>query len=57
MPEVAAEQGKADLLPDRLVDASDYVGEAASICAAARETFDRLSPLAQSEPMSRLAQA
>jgi 3-carboxy-cis,cis-muconate cycloisomerase len=33
--EVAAEQGKTELLPEPLVGADDYLGEAAGICATA----------------------
>jgi 3-carboxy-cis,cis-muconate cycloisomerase len=33
--EVAAEHGKTDLLPEPLVTADDYLGEAAGICTTA----------------------
>lgn len=39
MPVVAAEQGRADLLPEHLVGPSDYVGEAGRIASTAVERW------------------
>ncbi|GAA1088616.1 lyase family protein [Pseudonocardia alni] len=56
LPEVAAEQGRADLLPDPLVTADDYVGEAAAIADSAVATWKSTAgPQLVTTPLSELA--
>lgn len=55
MPEVAAEKGKLDVLPKKLVQASEYVGEASNIVTTAVKQWNRVSPLQDSEPIAELA--
>lgn len=56
LPEVAAEQGKSDLLPESLVTAADYVGEAGLIVDTARANWASTSALeADTRPFSELA--
>ncbi|MFT3942310.1 MAG: adenylosuccinate lyase family protein [Ancrocorticia sp.] len=48
--QVAEEQGKSDLLPEKLVSAADYVGEAGYIVDATVAQWKKLAPLAVVEP-------
>ena len=45
LPGVAQERGKADLLPDPLVTAEQYVGEAAHVARTARDRWRAIPPL------------
>lgn len=56
MPAVAAEQGKADLLPEKLVTAAaDYVGEADNIVTRAVSAWSALGALAPLDRIDSLA--
>ncbi|MET0191423.1 MAG: hypothetical protein ABW212_20655, partial [Pseudonocardia sediminis] len=56
LPEVAGEQGKRDLLPDPLVTADDYVGEASLIAdAAVRHWSATAGPELVTTPLAELA--
>ncbi|MGK3647193.1 lyase family protein [Pseudarthrobacter enclensis] len=53
---VAAEQGMTDLLPESLVQAADYLGEAESICKTAVSIWHSRTPLQVScPPINELA--
>ena len=55
---VAAEQGMTDLLPEALVQAADYLGEAESICKTAVSIWHSHTPLqAACPPIAELATA
>ncbi|MEQ3552117.1 lyase family protein [Pseudonocardia nematodicida] len=56
LPEVAEEKGRRDLLPDPLVTADDYVGEAARIAGTARGEWADVPALAvPAGPIAELA--
>lgn len=55
LPEVAEEQGKDDLLPETLLTAADYVGEAPRMVAAAVAGWRDQAGVETSAPMSTLA--
>ncbi len=55
MHEVAAEKGISDLMPEHLLTAEEYVGEAPAIADASVAAWSGMTPISASQPLAELA--